>query len=418
MSRYFDMTPAPLLELRRLGLLGFPNELAFDDLSVSDALREAFGDDSWRSLPEGALMDRLRAAAPPRGICGQRRPRYAAMTARGVMECVMAYGFIDGVDGMEASTNMTTSSPIDTAGRLAWLAEGLLGRGYKEGLDVAAPLLARLNRIAQEDGCSRYFSRTKALTLVPPAGAPRTVDVVVRVIANFDGKHGEVAAAGLLDGLCHAAVCVYAGHARYGLGPDFEPALAIDLRPGAPLPAEPHQLMRIAAREARRRGETMEVILDRWLDAGWIRISRSNLSRVVLGNRNLLSRSLMARLTHWVAARAEGGPASPVVGPTGQLASSHSSIPHRLWVLLCCRSKLLFPFIRRTDGLTASALRILGVDGFPRNLHSFPMLLDAICAGCTWEQIVCALNEPAKGCARAAPGRMVVDGWEEDPFIP
>ncbi len=416
MSRTLPILRATVPELQRLGLLRSPIGRDLDEALISNALREAFGDDSWHELSNQTLMERLRAGSPPRGVRGQRRPRYAALTTGGVLECVMAFGFNDGPDAA-APPLINSTRPVDTPNRLSWLAHQLCGRGYLEGVGEAIRLLAQRNRRPQENDCTRYFSRRAALSFSPPVGPQRMVDVVVRLIANIDGQHGDTAAAAFLDGLQHAPVCVYAGHARYGLGPDFESALPIHVSLGAPLPPNPHRLAHLATREARSRNETMECILDRWLNTGWIQLRRSNDSRITLSSRNVLPKSLTARLTHWVASRAPGS-SDPVTGPTGRLAHAFSDLPHRLWLLLCCRSELLFQSIRRTEGLDSAALRLVGVgrDSHPPNLLAFPLLLDALCAECTWEQILRALDD--RGYSQSTLGRIIVDGWDEDPVIP
>jgi len=58
----------------------------------------------------------------------------------------------------------------------------------------------------------------------------------------------------------------------------------------------------------------------------------------------------------------------------------------------------------------------VGRDSHPPNLLAFPLLLDALCAECTWEQILRALDD--RGYSQSTLGRIIVDGWDEDPVIP
>lgn len=374
---------AAAIELRRLGLLrpwASRRPLA---AAVAAGLLEAFGDDRWRDLCSAAVLDRLRSAAPPQGVSGRRRPRYAALAAGGVVECVFGLGHDDAGD---------RAAPTATAERLAGLVAALRDRGYVEGPSAAAPLLAALGRPAPEDGASTYCSRPAGMRFSPPAGPERTVDVVVRIVANADGRQGTAAAAGLLDGLRHAALCAYVGHLRYGLGPDFDAA-------------DPAGLGATVAAEARVRGERVEETLDRWLAAGSIRIGRTNGGRVVLSHRNLVPGSASARVAHWVARRADGG-----LPATAAVAGSRRD--YRIWALLACRSARLFPTLAAV--VAPAAVCLLGVRDMVGlgEWRALPWILDGLCAGGDWSELSGVVGGHGYG------DRLVVAGWEDDPYVP
>ena len=67
-----------------------------------------------------------------------------------------------------------------------------------------------------------------AINWKPPAGASRAVDVVLRFVTNSasgpskDNGEGAQAANAYLEGMQQSDISYYAGHGRYGSGPDFD----------------------------------------------------------------------------------------------------------------------------------------------------------------------------------------------------
>jgi hypothetical protein len=376
---------------------------------VADGLLEAFGDDSWSGLGEAALLVRLEAAQPPAGPRGGRRPRYAASDSGGVLECVIGLGYDDAADGGVPPPRKCGQVPSRNGGanaraRVRELAEAFRMRGYSEGPAAAAPLLEAIGRPCPDDPVTTYFARADGAHLAPPAAPGRDVGVVVRIVANGDGRSGHCAAAAFSDGLRHAGLCLYVGHWRYGLGPDFDRGPAIEVRDGD-LPADPGRLARAATIERRRRAETFDAVLDRWLDEGRIAVADSPETRVTLAHDNLLPRDPLARLIHWTARRAEPG-------GTADLLAPDDGPPHRIWALVSCRSAGTFPALRAV--LPASAVRLVGLRGMASldSWRRLPWVLDTVRAGGTWSELIAAVD----GCGD--PDGVVVDGWHEDPWIP
>lgn len=391
MAEAATASPAVCDELTRLGLLA-PRRR--DAGAVADALLEAFGDDRWHELSKPALAARLRSARPPAGVPGERRPRYAAIAAAGVVECTMAVGFDDARD----------AHPGSAAARVAALDDALERRGYAAGIEAAGALLGRRLTGAP---CTTWRSRADAMTLAPPAGPRRTVPVVVKIVANVDGHCGDAAAAELAGGLRHAALSLYTGHWRYGLGPDFDAAPGIAVRDGNGSGHDPRDVARSARHESRARGEPIEATLDRWADEGRIALSRASAARVSFGDANLVPSSPAARLVHW-AARRDAAAAPPA--PTALAGGPR----HRIWMLLSCRSTNSFPALRRD--LPASQLRLVGVPGqMPLTAYEvLPWVLDAVCAGGGWREILGVGGR----AGRPRDQQPVVDGWEDDPRVP
>ncbi|HWH94859.1 MAG TPA: hypothetical protein VNT03_13450 [Baekduia sp.] len=232
--------------------------------------------------------------------------------------------------------------------------------------------------------------------------------MVVRLVANRDGESGGAAAAAFRDGLRHAAVCLYVGHWRYGLGADFGRALPVEVRGAPELPSDLRGLARAAKAESRRRGEPLEAVLDRWSRDGRIAVDgRDEPARVVFGDANLAPGSPTAQVVHWAARAAGNRTPADVSGLATTTAPAH-----RLWMLISCRTASSFPSLRRA--LDGSALRLVGLRGMSvlGNWRSLPWVLDALRAGGTWREVTGAIDQGLN------PGGVVVDGWEHDPVIP
>ncbi|QLQ36477.1 hypothetical protein [Micromonospora robiginosa] len=334
-------------------------------------------------------------------------PPYASLADGAPLECVIALGHDD--EGDRHPVAAAAGRTPGTVARHRSLVAALTARGYAVGPVAAAPVLAATGREPVPDGCTTFLTHPDAFRPSPSApGRP----VVVRIVANTDGRQGACAAAALSDGLRSATVCMYVGHLRFGLGPDFDPALPITVTPGSGLPADPDRLARHAARTARRSGRRLEETLDSWLSDGLLRIDRTGAGRVVLAHRNLVPGSAVARLTHWLARNAPGGlaePAFPARSGSGPVVVSadrpdaSGARPPRLWVLMTCRASALFPALRR--GLAPDPVWLVGPPGMVslEEWRTLPWILDALAAGGPWAEILGVLDAPAYG------GRLVLD---------
>jgi hypothetical protein len=338
-------------------------------------------------------MSRIRIEPPA-------QPRYAALVESGVLECTIAIGYDEHTESLEGDYGGARH-------RVDALVRALCVRGYVEGRDAARPLLARRGRDTN-GACSIFLSRQRAFGVVSAASGERSADVVIRIVANTNGALGPDAAHAFVDGLAHSSICVYAGHARYGLGPDFEPALVVESTPdGAGVSTDANSLRRMASKEAASRGIAFEAVLDEWVAIGRLAIRRSAASRVLVDDGSLGRRNPRARLMRWLAA-SDRGERSPVAfGPRGLLASA-ADARHRFWFLLACRSAAWFPAIRSTPGLNTSALSIVGCTGQagPGDVNRFAWALDAMSAGESWKYVLRALEDPPSDHAE----RFVVDG--------
>jgi len=334
------------------------------------------------------------------------RPRYDRLVDDGVIEWTIAIGFDEGAD-------RSGGDPGGARVRVAALVDALRARRYVEGFDAAVPLLSRRGRVAGECPCSTFLSSRNAF--LNPSSGDRSAHVVVRIVANTTGRLGPEAARACVDGLAHSSICVYAGHARYGLGPDFEPAVAMtDEQWNGP--GDRDRLLRVISREAESKGVALERVLDAWAACGRLIVRRSAQSRVIVEDRPATGRSARARLMQWCADPDPDARSPVAFGPNGLLACADST-RYRLWFLLACYSADWLPAIRSTPGLDDAAIAIVGCPDRvgAADLLRFPWALDALSAGASWTDVLRALaGSPLDPAARF----LVDDGDAEHPRSP
>jgi hypothetical protein len=330
--------------------------------------------------------------------------RYAALVKDGIVECTIALGWDEDTLNGERDPSGGARSRVDA------LVRALRSRRYVEGHYAAIPHLSRRDRRG-DIACSTFLSRPRAFPYRSDDGRERRADVVIQIVANMDGTLGPEAANALIDGLGHSSICVYAGHARHGLGPDFEPAGALEhFRDLSSASNDLQGVLRAASQEAVSRGMALESVLDEWTASGSLAIKRSSGSRVVIDDCGVVRRSTRVRLMRWLSV-ARGGERSPIAfGPNGLLAHVMGG-RHRIWFLLACRSTAWFSTIRNTPGLNSSALSIVGCTGQsgPGDLNRFPWVLDAMSSGESWRYVLSALEGSYCGAARFVVDRAGMD---------
>ncbi|MBM4365109.1 MAG: hypothetical protein FJ102_02765 [Deltaproteobacteria bacterium] len=195
-------------ELARLGLYTMKVD---GDLGKGSraALVEAFGGEEYRTLSATDALKRLQGATPPKstGI------RYGEMFKDGLLDMNLGLGF-------DESNWHNHAGPA--------IMEAIKARGFKDDAALAASLYKKSGREVGDSAFGKYFVKQKAITWKPPAGEARTVDVVIRFVTNSvagnsksDGE-GKRAADAFMEGMQESDVSYYAGHGRYGSGPDFD----------------------------------------------------------------------------------------------------------------------------------------------------------------------------------------------------
>ncbi len=192
-------------ELRRLGLYGLAIDKIFGP-GTRSGLVEAFGGEEWVTLAPDEVINRLKAASPPTGNKGEHRFRYGEMFKDGILDITVGVGFDEtGAHGPE----------------VAAIKAGLKARGFADDHVLASLLLLRAHRSVALDAFGEFWVKPKVLSYAPPAGPPRAVNAVVRLVYSMTGKDGDKAAGAMQEGMTQSDVAFYAGHARVGSGPDF-----------------------------------------------------------------------------------------------------------------------------------------------------------------------------------------------------
>jgi hypothetical protein len=196
-------------QLRRLGLYRQSRDGDYGR-GTDSALVEAFGSDDFRNLSANEVLDRLRAADTPEGRRGEHRMRFGEMFRDGVLDLTVAVGYDEARDGR---ADATAYRQITAA---------LAARGFREDNRTAAELYRRAGRTFVNNDVDVYYVRNQPLTYQPPAGEERRIQIVVRLIRNPDETHGAQAADTFQEGMVQSDATYYAGHGRYGSGPDFD----------------------------------------------------------------------------------------------------------------------------------------------------------------------------------------------------
>ena len=192
-------------ELRRLGLYRMAIDRIFGP-GTRSGLVEAFGGDEWMTLSPAVIIERLKAAAPPSGKKGEHQFRYGEMFKDGILDITVGIGFD------ETNAHVPEINAIKA---------GLQKRGYVDNHPLASVLLLKAHRAVALDAYGEFWVKLNALTYTPPAGPPRAVNGVIRLVYSLTGKDGDKAAAAMQQGMTDSDVSFYAGHARVGSGPDF-----------------------------------------------------------------------------------------------------------------------------------------------------------------------------------------------------
>lgn len=160
------------------------------DGSLGDESREALRQfQSWQRIRPGGettplTLMALDQLAPPPNLRVTREPEYDRLIRDGLLTVTVAIGYDEDANDLRELDDFTT---------------GLRGEGF---VQTGATTV---------DAVHTY---TRPLMI-----AGRTGSMRIRLVSRHTADPEERFA----DGLVQDAVCLYAGHARYGTGPDFDP---------------------------------------------------------------------------------------------------------------------------------------------------------------------------------------------------
>jgi hypothetical protein len=341
-------------ELHRLGLVpAQPAGLPWPE--TESGLVEAFGSDDWRGLPAGEITNRLRAAAPlAGGKPGEHHLRFGEMFRDGVLDITVSVGFLE--------------EPIHVGveGELEDLRAALAARQFVADRADAAKLMAQAKRTLGPSATGEYYVRRNALTYHPPAGPPRQIHAVVRVIDSGEGTRGSTNVAAIEESVAQSDVTTYSGHGRFGSGPDFnrnfDKLELLDERGNVTHSFPGYlELEKELTAEGRPHGRSAWEQFC-WRDAQHrVNVVAAHDGNVFLNPQQTHPTEFGSQLMYWSLHRDGRALAT---GPGGTLAAGVAAAQpdHRYRVLLFdgCRTQDYVQSIRATPGLDARSTDVLG----------------------------------------------------------
>ena len=335
-------TPAQLgyiqAQLKRLGLYRGRVDRRFGQ-DTEAGLVEAFASDDWRKLDPAEIMRRLRAAAPPAGKPGEHNLRYGELFKDGLLDITMGIGYDEGGWGKRVYDEIRKELPKE---------------GFEENETKAKELYRRSGHVAGPSVYGMYFVWKNELTYNPPAATERKIAVVVRLVSNPDERHGADAATAFEEGMKHSDVAFYAGHGRFGSGPDFDRALKVTfLKPdGTTKEIDDYEQVE---------GELINEVKSRDIDVLWqrfqwmiahkmIKVEGENRGNIYLNPTDRHTGEFAAKLMYWNLNRRGPQTVPPATGRKRELARPASERSYRLWVFNGCRTQDYEQSIRSTPG--------------------------------------------------------------------
>lgn len=289
-------------ELRRLRLYKMNIDSIYGK-GTDSALVEAFGGDEFRTLDAETTLSRLKTALPTDNK--KKRFRYGEMFKDGLLDVTVGVGYSEYLEkaGLAPDTY------------LKYFIKVLKDFEFEEDFFGAMGLYLQAGRKVPKSIFGRYFVKKNVLIYTPPAGAPRPIHAVVRLVSSPDGSQGAQAAAAFREGMAQSDISYYSGHARYGSGMDFDKAYEgfYLINEDGSINDEitdPHKLEALMHKEGRKLGRSA------WQQFMWrvnnnrIHVELSNDGNLYLNKHNYHasgSHSFGSRLMYWAIQQKTGG---------------------------------------------------------------------------------------------------------------
>lgn len=389
------------VELRRLGLYNLGRDGDYGR-GTDAALVEAFGGDEFRTLDAAAVLERLRAARALPGRRGQHSLRYGEMFRDGVLDMTVGIGYDEYLE-------RNPTEEVDS------IRAALEAREFVQNNEAALALYRQAGRDVRPSLADMYFVRRDALTYQPPAAAPRSIHAVIRLVSNPSGTRGAEAAEAFREGMVESDVAYYAGHGRYGTGPDFDRNFASFVLHNLDDPAQTEppildydvleQRLKQEVRQRRLGRSAFQQFLWRQ-EQGLIDVNFTNAGNLRINPRNLHRGEFGSDLMNWAL---NEGHVQPETGEGGRLAAGAAAHPERRYRVLVfdgCRTSDYETSVRSTPGFDRRSTRtiettrtVLGSD----DAAVLGAFLDSILGRQSAEQIVQGMDA-AQGNLRAEEG--------------
>ncbi|HEX7840307.1 MAG TPA: DUF4157 domain-containing protein [Kofleriaceae bacterium] len=396
------------VELKRLGLYRLDADGDLADKTDS-ALVEAFGDNTWRTMTAATALTRLKAAKPPTGPKGEHALRYGEMFADGLLDITLGVGFDE-----FGNNEMVLDELAKALGARSFVANNALG----------AQLYKEAGRALPAKPFGEFYVRPDALTYTPPAGAPRKIHAVVRLVASRDGKQGAEAANAFEDGMVESDVALYGGHGRYGSGPDFDRNFTVDLYDDKKKLEDSYtdykELEKRLAAEGKPHGRTAWEQFEWRVAKGRIVVRGDNGGNIRMSNHNAHPGEFGAKLMHWNLDQ-KGTGAAQVTGKGGELekrTKAHPERKYRVSVFDGCRTDDYEDSLRATGGQDKHATDTFGST---RTLFwvdiadTIAAFLDSIMKMQSAEKVAKAMDDVQATTGQAGKGTVKPFGTDDNP---
>ena len=349
-----DKVTAMQRQLRRLGLYS----LGIDGLlgrGTDAGLVEAFGGFEWRTMSADDVIARLTAATPSTGQQGEHNFRYGEMFADGLLDMTLGIGFDEARWHMQAQGGMVSA---------------LGGRGFAANNALGIRLYNEAGRNVPPNAFGTFYVKQNALTYRPPAGAPRQIHAVVRLVYSQDGSQGAETAQAFRDGMVQSDAAFYAGHGRYGSGPDFDRNFTFELLDDTGAVEETIADYEELETKLREEGRRSRPVRTAWQQFEWreqngrIRVHGDNDGNLFLNPTNRHQGEFGGKLMYWNLQRRQGG--APVQtgrrGPLATQAAAHPERRYRVLVFTGCRTQDYERSIRNTPGLDSRSADVIATN--------------------------------------------------------
>lgn len=337
-------------ELARLGLYKMTVDGLFGR-GTSAALVEAFGSDEWATMTAKDALARLKTAKTPEGDAAKKQFRFGEMCRDGLLDLTIGVGFDENGSHLAVIEAFT---------------EALGARGFNVDAGTAAKWYAGAGRSVGNSAFGKYFTKAGALTYKPPAGPARSINAVIRFVDNGDGKSGKDAANAFSEGMTESDASYYAGHGRYGSGPDFDQNMTFDLLDAGGKVVQHlddyEDLEKIMADQGKTAGR------DPWKQFSWaiannrLHVNGTNEGNVFLNTANQHPGEFGGKLMYWNVLRTGGQGAEVQTGVGGGLDKKHQENPQHRYSLMVfngCRTQDYVKSLRATPGMDAKGADVV-----------------------------------------------------------
>lgn len=387
--------------LKALGLYGLTVDGGLGE-GTKSGLVEAFGDESWRTMTGPDVSARLATAVKPAGKAGEHAFRYGEMFKDGILDITLTLGF----DEADSHVGVFTA-----------LKDVLTARKFVKDADAARALYKQAGRALPKSAYGLFYVKRDAFTWTPPAGKPRSVHAVVRLATSLTGKQGARVAEVQKEAMTESDATFYAGHGRYGTGPDFDPLAVVQILDATGKPARTIEDYSVLEDEmaiaGKKNGRTAWEEFLHEVKAGRIKVVGSTAGNVRMTKSSPGRKEFGRRLLDWTLDRDKKALTPGKGGAMDAAAAAHPERKYRVLVFNGCITNQYEKSIRSTPGFGTQSTDILATKKtiyWGEETPAFEAFLDGILAQQSAEKILKDMD--------AGRGAFTGSGIEDNPVVP